>query len=66
MSAALLLLFDIDGTLIRERPLMHQRAMLAAVERVYELEFGDDETPIASARSQCCASWPSPATRSRC
>ncbi len=43
----MLLLFDIDGTLIRERPLMHQRAMLAAVERVYGIEFADGEEPIA-------------------
>jgi phosphoglycolate phosphatase-like HAD superfamily hydrolase len=43
----LLLLFDIDGTLIRERPLMHQRAMLAAVGQVYDVEFADGEEPIA-------------------
>jgi phosphoglycolate phosphatase-like HAD superfamily hydrolase len=42
-----LLLFDIDGTLIRERPLAHQRAMAAAVERVYGVRFRDDEEPIA-------------------
>ena len=43
----MLLLFDIDGTLIRERPLMHQRAMLDAVEQVYGVEFADGEEPIA-------------------
>ena len=43
----MLLLFDIDGTLIRERPHMHQRAMLAAAERVYGVDFADDEEPIA-------------------
>jgi phosphoglycolate phosphatase-like HAD superfamily hydrolase len=41
-----LLLFDIDGTLIRERPLAHQKAMLAAVERVYGVSFGSGEDPI--------------------
>jgi phosphoglycolate phosphatase-like HAD superfamily hydrolase len=43
----LLLLFDIDGTLIRERPLAHQRAMIDAVERVYGVEFAPGEEPIA-------------------
>jgi phosphoglycolate phosphatase-like HAD superfamily hydrolase len=42
-----LLLFDIDGTLIRERPLAHQRAMIDAVERVYGIEFAPGEEPIA-------------------
>jgi phosphoglycolate phosphatase-like HAD superfamily hydrolase len=44
----LLLLFDIDGTLIRERPLAHQRAMVDAVERVYGVEFAPGEEPIAA------------------
>ena len=43
----MLLLFDIDGTLIRERPLAHQRAMIDAIERVYGVEFAPGETPIA-------------------
>ena len=43
----MLLLFDIDGTLIRERPSAHQDAMLAAVERVYDVEFADGEEPVA-------------------
>jgi phosphoglycolate phosphatase-like HAD superfamily hydrolase len=42
-----LLLFDIDGTLIRERPLAHQRAMLDAIERVYGVAFEPGEDPIA-------------------
>jgi phosphoglycolate phosphatase len=41
-----LLLFDIDGTLIRERPLAHQAAMLEAVERAYDVKFADGEDPI--------------------
>jgi phosphoglycolate phosphatase len=41
-----LLLFDIDGTLIRERPLAHQAAMLEAVERAWDLKFADGEDPI--------------------
>jgi phosphoglycolate phosphatase len=41
-----LLLFDIDGTLIRTSPTAHQRAMLGAVEQVYGVSFGDDEDPI--------------------
>jgi phosphoglycolate phosphatase-like HAD superfamily hydrolase len=41
-----LLLFDIDGTLIRASPKAHQRAMLAAVQEVYEVSFGPDEDPI--------------------
>jgi phosphoglycolate phosphatase-like HAD superfamily hydrolase len=41
-----LLLFDIDGTLIRASPKAHQRAMLAAVEQVYGIEFGPGEDPI--------------------
>jgi phosphoglycolate phosphatase len=41
-----LLLFDIDGTLIRERPLAHQRAMVDAVERVYDVSFEPGADPI--------------------
>jgi phosphoglycolate phosphatase-like HAD superfamily hydrolase len=44
----LLLLFDIDGTLIRERPLAHQRAMVDAIERVYGVRFDPGEEPIAA------------------
>ena len=42
----MLLLFDIDGTLIRASPKAHQAAMLAAVQRVYAVSFGADEDPI--------------------
>ena len=42
----MLLLFDIDGTLIRASPKAHQRAMLAAVQEVYGVTFGPDEDPI--------------------
>jgi phosphoglycolate phosphatase len=42
-----LLLFDIDGTLIRERPLAHQRAMVDAIARVYGVAFEPAEDPIA-------------------
>ena len=42
----MLLLFDIDGTLIRASPKAHQRAMLAAVQEVYDVTFGPDEDPI--------------------
>jgi phosphoglycolate phosphatase-like HAD superfamily hydrolase len=41
-----LLLFDIDGTLIRASPKAHQRAMLAAVQEVYGVTFGPDADPI--------------------
>jgi len=41
-----LLLFDIDGTLIRASPKAHQDAMLSAVEKVYGVAFGPDEDPI--------------------
>jgi phosphoglycolate phosphatase len=41
-----LLLFDIDGTLIRASPKAHQRAMLAAVQEVYGGAFGAGEDPI--------------------
>ena len=42
----MLLLFDIDGTLIRAAPEAHQRAMLHAVQEVYGVAFGDGEDPI--------------------
>ena len=42
----MLLLFDIDGTLIRASPRAHQRAMLAAVQEVYGVALGPDEDPI--------------------
>ena len=42
----MLLLFDIDGTLIRASPRAHQRAMLDAVEAVYPVSFAPDEDPI--------------------
>jgi len=41
-----LLLFDIDGTLIRASPKAHQRAMLAAVREVYGVSFEPGEDPI--------------------
>ena len=44
----MLLLFDIDGTLIRASPKAHQEAMLAAVERVYGVSFAPDEDPIGA------------------
>jgi beta-phosphoglucomutase-like phosphatase (HAD superfamily) len=43
-----LLLFDIDGTLIRASPKAHQEAMLNAVQQVYGVSFGDDEDPIGA------------------
>ena len=42
----MLLLFDIDGTLIRASPKAHQRAMLAAVQEVYGVTFEPGEDPI--------------------
>jgi phosphoglycolate phosphatase-like HAD superfamily hydrolase len=41
-----LLLFDIDGTLIRASPRAHQRAMLEAVQAVYPVSFTPDDDPI--------------------
>ena len=43
----MLLLFDIDGTLIRASPKAHQRAMLDAVQRVYDVSFSPNDDPIA-------------------
>jgi phosphoglycolate phosphatase len=42
----LLLLFDIDGTLIRGAPRAHQQAMLAAVTEVYGVTFDGEENPV--------------------
>ena len=42
----MLLLFDIDGTLIRASPHAHQRAMLDAVQEVYGVSFAPGEDPI--------------------
>jgi phosphoglycolate phosphatase len=43
-----LLLFDIDGTLIRASPRAHQRAMLEAVEQVWDVAFEPGDDPIAA------------------
>ena len=45
-SAALLLLFDIDGTLVRTRPLTHQRALAAAAVEVFGLDPATDAGAI--------------------
>jgi phosphoglycolate phosphatase len=42
----LLLLFDIDGTLVRSRPLTHQRAMARAAIEVFGLPPETDEASI--------------------
>ena len=42
----MLLLFDIDGTLIRASPKAHQRAMIDAVQEVYGMSFAPGEDPI--------------------
>ena len=42
----MLLLFDIDGTLIRASPKAHQAAMLEAVRRVYGVAYGPGDDPI--------------------
>jgi phosphoglycolate phosphatase-like HAD superfamily hydrolase len=41
-----LLLFDIDGTLVRSRPLTHQRAMARAAVDVFNLPESTDENSI--------------------
>jgi phosphoglycolate phosphatase-like HAD superfamily hydrolase len=41
-----LLLFDIDGTLVRSRPLTHQRAMAAAAVEVFGLPESTDENSV--------------------
>jgi phosphoglycolate phosphatase len=42
----MLLLFDIDGTLVRSRPLTHQRAMARAAVEVFGLPPDTDEASI--------------------
>ena len=42
----MLLLFDIDGTLVRSRPLAHQRAMAEAAVQVFGLPPGTDEASV--------------------
>jgi phosphoglycolate phosphatase len=42
----LLLLFDIDGTLVRSRPLTHQRAMARAAVEVFGLPGSTDENSV--------------------
>jgi phosphoglycolate phosphatase-like HAD superfamily hydrolase len=43
----LLLLFDIDGTLVRGRPLTHQLALERAATEVFGLRVEDGATPVA-------------------
>jgi phosphoglycolate phosphatase-like HAD superfamily hydrolase len=43
----LLLLFDIDGTLVRGRPLTHQLALEQAATEVFGLRVEDGATPVA-------------------
>jgi phosphoglycolate phosphatase-like HAD superfamily hydrolase len=43
----LLLLFDIDGTLVRSRPRTHQLAMEQAAKEVFGLRIEDGATPVA-------------------
>lgn len=42
----MLLLFDIDGTLVRSRPLAHQRALVHAAIDVFGLPPGTDEEDV--------------------
>jgi phosphoglycolate phosphatase len=42
----LLLLFDIDGTLVHSRPLTHQRALEQAAHEVFGLEIPPGATPV--------------------
>jgi phosphoglycolate phosphatase-like HAD superfamily hydrolase len=44
--APLLLLFDIDGTLVRSRPLTHQQAMARAAVEVFALPASTDESSV--------------------
>src|SRR4051794_29103667 len=44
--APLLLLFDIDGTLVRSRPLTHQRALARAAVEVFALPESTDENSV--------------------
>jgi phosphoglycolate phosphatase-like HAD superfamily hydrolase len=43
----LLLLFDIDGTLVRSRPTNHQLALEHAASEVFGLHVADGATPVA-------------------
>jgi phosphoglycolate phosphatase-like HAD superfamily hydrolase len=43
----LLLLFDIDGTLVRGRPLTHQRALEEAASEVFGLRVAPGESPVS-------------------
>ena len=42
----MLLLFDIDGTLVRSRPFTHQRALEEAAHEVFGLELAPGATPV--------------------
>jgi phosphoglycolate phosphatase-like HAD superfamily hydrolase len=42
----MLLLFDIDGTLVRDRPLTHQDALTEAAVEVFGLRVGDGKSPV--------------------
>jgi phosphoglycolate phosphatase-like HAD superfamily hydrolase len=42
-----LLLFDIDGTLVRGRPLTHQAALAEAAAEVFDLKFEPGTNPVA-------------------
>src|SRR3954453_2225977 len=46
---AVLILFDIDGTLVPGRPEAHQDALVRALVEVYGIEARDGENPIADA-----------------
>src|SRR3954453_22198640 len=46
---AVLILFDIDGTLVPGRPEAHQDALVRALVEVYGIEARDGENPIAGA-----------------
>jgi phosphoglycolate phosphatase-like HAD superfamily hydrolase len=48
-SPALLLLFDIDGTLVRSRPLNHQIALTEATQEVFGLRVAPGEDPVRDA-----------------
>jgi phosphoglycolate phosphatase len=43
----MLLLFDIDGTLVRDRPLTHQEALTEAAVDVFGLRVGPGESPVS-------------------
>src|ERR1700712_4911312 len=43
----MLLLFDIDGTLVRGRPLTHQQALTEATVEVFGLSVEPGATPVA-------------------